>query len=191
MYRLQNRLHRWAPLTAVLLVLAACGGDASADADTGDADAPEAATTANATAEAPADIITDVREITFAPELEVDLDQMDLHESGLYVQVLEDGSGPPAGTGDQMGVHYTVWLPNGFKVDSSVDRGDPLPMVLGQTQLIPGWIEGVTGMRLGERRKLVLPYDLAYGERGRAPIPPYSPLVFIVELAEHTPTGEG
>ncbi|MXW66765.1 MAG: FKBP-type peptidyl-prolyl cis-trans isomerase [Gemmatimonadales bacterium] len=118
---------------------------------------------------------------------------MEETESGLFIQVLQEGSGPPAGYGDEMGVHYTVWLPNGSKVDSSHDHDppEPLDMILGSTALIDGWVEGVTGMRMGERRKLVLPYHLAYGTEGRPPIPAYSPLVFEVELAEHIPTGEG
>ncbi|MCE2531242.1 MAG: FKBP-type peptidyl-prolyl cis-trans isomerase [Acidimicrobiia bacterium] len=118
---------------------------------------------------------------------------MEETESGLFIQVLREGSGPPAGYGDEMGVHYTVWLPNGSKVDSSHDHNppEPLDMVLGATSLIDGWVEGVTGMRMGERRKLVLPFHLAYGPAGRSGIPPYSPLVFEVELAEHIPTGEG
>lgn len=194
MYRLPKRLHRFAVPTAVVLFLTACGGEGSGDAEPADADTPvDGAPAATATPDAPGEVITDVREIAFAPELEVDLDQMELRESGLYVQVLENGSGPPAASGDEMGVHYTVWLPNGFLVDSSLDGAapEPLSMVLGQTPLIPGWVEGVTGMRLGERRKLVLPYNLGYGEQGRSPIPPYSALVFVVELAEHVPTGEG
>jgi len=65
---------------------------------------------------------------------------------------------------------------------------EPLSMVLGQTRLIEGWVEGVTGMRLGEKRRLVVPYDLGYGPGGRPPqIPAYSTLVFEVELATHTP----
>ncbi|MYA34806.1 MAG: FKBP-type peptidyl-prolyl cis-trans isomerase [Gemmatimonadales bacterium] len=119
---------------------------------------------------------------------------MEETDSGLFIQVLQGGSGPPAGYGDEMGVHYTVWLPNGSKVDSSHDHDppEPYPLILGSTSLIDGWVEGVTGMRMGERRKLVLPYDLAYGTEGRPPaIPAYSPLVFEVELADHIPAGEG
>ena len=129
-----------------------------------------------------------------APAPDVIFDEMELLESGLYIQVLQTGSGPGAGHGDEMEVHYTVWLPNGSKLDSSYDHSppDPLPMVLGITGLIDGWVEGVTGMRVGERRKLVLPYDLAYGAAGRpGGVPPYTPLTFIVELAEHIPAGEG
>ncbi|MCG8468500.1 MAG: FKBP-type peptidyl-prolyl cis-trans isomerase [Gemmatimonadetes bacterium] len=176
---------------ALGLAIAGCGGG---DAEPEAAPEPQPAPAPPAAAETPpADVITDLREITFAPELEVNLDEMELRESGLYVQVLKGGSGPPAGYGDEMGVHYTLWLPNGSKIDSSHDHDPPEPygIVLGSSSLIDGWVEGVTGMRHGERRRLVIPYDLGYGATGNPPIPPYSPLVFIVELAEHIPTGEG
>lgn len=183
--------------TAAALLLAplalACAGDAGEHAESDEEGVHEAPETTEA-AGTPEGVITDLREIAFADELAVDLDAMEEIESGLFIQVLQEGSGPPAGYGDEMGVHYTVWLPNGSKVDSSHDHSppEPLDMVLGSTALIDGWVEGVTGMRMGERRKLVLPYDLAYGTEGRPPaIPAYSPLVFEVELAEHIPAGEG
>jgi FKBP-type peptidyl-prolyl cis-trans isomerase len=138
--------------------------------------------------------VTDPRDIPFASSLQVDLAAMEKQESGLYVQVLQEGEGTPAVAGDQMGVHYTVWLSDGSKLDSSFDHAppDPLPMVLNETALIDGWTEGVTGMRLGEKRRLVVPYDLAYGAAGRPPqVPPYTALVFEVELAQHSPGGGG
>lgn len=195
--RISNGVRVAATLLLAPLALA-CAGDAGEDAADGAEspdEAPAAAEVAGSpeTSGAPEGVVTDVREVAFADELSVDLDAMEETESGLFIQVLREGSGPPAGYGDEMGVHYTVWLPNGSKVDSSHDHDppEPLDMVLGSTALIAGWVEGVTGMRMGERRKLVLPYDLAYGPAGRTGIPPYSPLVFEVELAEHIPTGEG
>lgn len=139
----------------------------------------------------PSEPVTDVREVAWAPQLEVDLAGMERRPSGLYVQVLAEGSGPPATEGDSMAVHYTVWLPAGDTLDASRSHEPPapLPMVLGQTSLIDGWVEGVTGMREGERRRLVVPYDLAYGARGRPGVPPFTPLLFEVELAEHRPAG--
>jgi peptidylprolyl isomerase len=130
--------------------------------------------------------VTDLQDVVFAPALEVNLDAMEEQESGLYIQVLREGDGPPAVAGDSMGVDYTVWFPDGTKLDSSHDHMPPvpLPMVLGETRLIDGWVEGVTGMRVGEKRRLVLPYDLAYGAAGRPGVPPYSPLVFELELAQ-------
>lgn len=135
----------------------------------------------------------DPRELSFAPELEVELDRMERRESGLYVEVLEEGEGPRAEPGDSMGVHYTVWFADGRKLDSSHDHQPPRPlgMVLEETALIDGWTEGVTGMREGERRRLVIPYHLAYGAEGRPPqVPPFATLVFEVELARHVPGGE-
>lgn len=128
-------------------------------------------------------------DVTFAPELGVDLDAMSLRESGLYVQVLREGEGPQAVAGDQMGIHYTVWLTDGSKLDSSYDHQPPgpYPTVLGVTPLIDGWNEGVTGMRQGEKRRLVVPYQLGYGQNGRPGVPGYATLVFDVELTEHTP----
>ncbi len=171
-------------LVAALGLWGGCGGDGAGESDEASASAPSSGAGSSG-------VVTDVRQISFADELEVDLEAMERRESGLYVQVLREGRGRPAARGDAMGVHYTVWLPNGSKLDSSHDHSppEPLPMVLGETALIAGWVEGVTGMRLGERRKLVLPYDLAYGEAGRPGVPPYSPLVFVVELASHTPAG--
>ena len=189
-----NRFRATATLLLAPLALA-CAGDAGEDAADGaeSAESAEEAPAAAETSGSPEGVITDVREVVFADELAVDLGAMEETESGLFIQVLREGSGPPAGYGDEMGVHYTVWLPNGSKVDSSHDHNppEPLDMVLGATSLIDGWVEGVTGMRMGERRKLVLPFHLAYGPAGRSGIPPYSPLVFEVELAEHIPTGEG
>ena len=131
----------------------------------------------------------DPRNVSFAPELGVDLERMDLQESGLYIQVLKNGQGPQAAYGDKLWINYTVWFPDGTKLDSSFDHQPPAPLdlVLGKRPLIEGWNEGVTGMRRGEVRLLVVPYQLAYGERGRPGVPPYSTLVFELELAEHQP----
>lgn len=193
----RDRASIWFRASAAVLLVPlslACAGDAAEDsADTADTTETAEEDMAAETSEIPEGVVTDLREFAFAAELAVDLDAMEETESGLFIQVLQEGSGPPAGYGDEMGVHYTVRLPNGSKLDSSYDHNppDPLDMVLGSTALIDGWVEGVTGMRLGERRKLVLPYDLAYGAAGRPGVPPYTPLVFEVELAEHVPTGEG
>jgi len=181
-------------LLFAFVALAACGGDSADGGDTGAEPEPEPTAAPQTATAAPIEgVITDLREVTFAPELEVDLDAMEVQESGLYIQQLKSGSGPAASVGDEMGIEYTVWFPNGSKLDSSHDHNPPapLPMILGSTSLIDGWVEGVTGMRLGEQRRLVLPYDLAYGAAGRSGVPPYTPLVFVVELAEHVPAGEG
>lgn len=186
MYRLLSMTRRLATASLLVAFMAGCGGDAPETA-------PEASEPAAAPpAPPPADVITDVREITFDAALEVDLDAMEERESGLFVQITRPGSGPPASYGDELEIHYTVWLPNGAKIDSSHDRDEPLPMVLGSGTWIDGWVEGATGMRLGEVRRLVIPFDLAYGAEGHpAGIPPYAPLVYEMELVEHVPIGEG
>jgi peptidylprolyl isomerase len=130
----------------------------------------------------------DPREVEFSADLGIDLDAMTQTESGLYWTTTAAGAGKPTVAGDEMAVHYTGMLADGTVFDSSVDRG-PLPMVLEETSLIAGWTEGVTGMVLGEKRRLVIPPALGYGPGGNGPIPPNATLIFDVELAEHTPTG--
>jgi FKBP-type peptidyl-prolyl cis-trans isomerase len=103
--------------------------------------------------------------------------------SGLkYVdQVL--GTGDVAVAGKTTTVHYTGWLENGKKFDSSVDRGQPFSFPLGGGRVIRGWDEGVEGMKVGGKRKLTIPSDLGYGSRGAGGvIPPNATLIFDVEL---------
>jgi FKBP-type peptidyl-prolyl cis-trans isomerase len=104
--------------------------------------------------------------------------------SGLKYYVLKPvKTGAAAKAGDQVKVHYTGWLTNGTKFDSSLDRGEPIAFALGQGRVIKGWDEGVAGMKVGEKRQLQIPASLAYGERGAGgAIPPNSDLVFDVEL---------
>ena len=104
--------------------------------------------------------------------------------SGLKYTILKEGAAnaPVAKSGDRVSVHYTGWLTNGSKFDSSVDRNQPFEFPLGQGRVIPGWDEGVAGMKVGEKRKLVIPPELGYGSRDMGQIPPNSTLVFEVEL---------
>lgn len=103
--------------------------------------------------------------------------------SGLKYEDLQIGDGAEAKTGDRVQVHYTGWLENGTKFDSSVDRGRPFEFPLGAGRVIRGWDEGVAGMKVGGKRKLVIPAALGYGDRGAGGvIPPGATLIFEVEL---------
>jgi FKBP-type peptidyl-prolyl cis-trans isomerase len=103
--------------------------------------------------------------------------------SGLKYEDVKQGSGDTATAGKMVSVHYTGWLTDGRKFDSSKDRGQPFEFPLGGGRVIKGWDEGVQGMKVGGVRKLTIPADLAYGSRGAGGvIPPNATLVFEVEL---------
>ncbi len=103
--------------------------------------------------------------------------------SGLIYEEIVVGSGAEAAAGQQVSVHYTGWLTDGTKFDSSKDRNDPFEFHLGRGQVIAGWDEGVQGMKVGGSRKLTIPPALGYGARGAGGvIPPNATLVFEVEL---------
>ena len=103
--------------------------------------------------------------------------------SGLVIEEVTVGGGDEARAGQHVSVHYTGWLMDGTKFDSSKDRGDPFEFPLGMRHVIAGWDEGVQGMRVGGTRKLTIPSELGYGPRGAGGvIPPNATLVFEVEL---------
>lgn len=145
-------------------MLAACGGE------------PEAGQAAAGTpADGPPEITHD-----FAEELGVDLSRMTRTSSGLYLEELAEGRGLDARPGHVVVIRYTQWLPNGVQVSTS----DGFDFPLGAGRVIEGWEEGVAGMRIGGKRRLVIPAHLAYGSRGRGEIPPNATLIAEVELLD-------
>lgn len=102
----------------------------------------------------------------------------------LQIEVVEQGEGEEVKGGENIAVHYTGTLEDGTKFDSSLDRGKPFVFTLGIGQVIKGWDMGILGMKVGEKRKLVIPPELGYGKTGTpgGPIPPDATLIFEVEL---------
>ncbi len=104
-------------------------------------------------------------------------------DSGLKYEDLVAGDGEAAAAGQRVSVHYTGWLLDGEKFDSSLDRNQPFDFSLGKGMVIQGWDEGVAGMKVGGKRRLTIPPQLGYGQRGAGGvIPPNATLVFEVEL---------
>lgn len=101
---------------------------------------------------------------------------------GLQYQDIVVGTGQEAKANDQVSVHYTGWLTDGTKFDSSVDRNQPFEFTLGTGGVIQGWDEGVAGMKVGGKRRLIIPPQLGYKESGSGPIPPNATLIFDIEL---------
>jgi FKBP-type peptidyl-prolyl cis-trans isomerase FkpA len=109
-------------------------------------------------------------------------------DSGLQYWDIKLGLGPLAKAGDKVKVHYTGWFTTGKKFDSSVDARQPYSFTLGKGEVIKGWDEGVTGMKVGGKRQLRIPPELAYGEKGfKTIVPPNSTLIFDVQLLEVVP----
>ena len=103
--------------------------------------------------------------------------------SGLGYSILTPGKGDAvAKAGDKVSVHYTGWLTSGKQFDSSLTRGTPFSFTIGKGQVIKGWDEGVAGMKVGEKRKLVVPGSLGYGAAGTSGIPANATLIFEVDL---------
>lgn len=98
------------------------------------------------------------------------------------IEVLQEGTGEPSKNGDELTVRYTGTFEDGTKFDSNMDSGDPFVFTLGEGRVIQGWERGMLDMKVGEKRKLTIPYSLGYGESGYGPIPPKATLIFEVEL---------
>jgi FKBP-type peptidyl-prolyl cis-trans isomerase len=108
-------------------------------------------------------------------------------EGGLSYTIVKEGADKrTVAKGDQVQAHYTGWLTDGTKFDSSLDRGQPFPVTVGVGMVIPGWDQGLQGMKVGETRRLYIPSKLAYGESGTpgGPIPPNADLVFEVTIMD-------
>ncbi len=107
--------------------------------------------------------------------------------TSLAIEDLQTGNGATAEQGKVVAVHYTGWLLDGTKFDSSLDRRRPFEFTLGLGEVIRGWDMGVAGMQVGGKRRLTIPPELAYGSRGIGPIPPNATLRFEVELLSVRP----
>ena len=155
-------------LAAAALGVAGCGGSDSKDEQP-----------AKATATPTSVPLTDTSQ---APELP---ERTGPAPDKLVVKDIVKGKGKAARTGDRLSMQYSGWLyDNGQPFDSSWDRGQPFEFQLGG-QVIPGWNQGIKGMKEGGRRELIIPPDLAYGAQGSPPtIPPNAPLVFVVDLQQ-------
>jgi peptidylprolyl isomerase len=116
-------------------------------------------------------------------------DEYETTDDGLQYYVIEEGSGEMPEEGDPVRIEFTAWLDDGTRLDSSIDRGEPLVFVIGSEQIFPGLSEGVGMMEVGGQWQFVIPPDLAFGEEGAGAIPPDTSLVFLVDLLEILPQG--
>lgn len=148
-------------LAAMLLIASGCGSPKTAEATIDNS--PDSISVAK-----------------FAASLDVDLAKSEHDAAGLYWRDLKIGTGPEAGNGDSVSVHYDGRLPDGSRFDASTDK--LFSFRLGVGRVIAGWDRGVAGMKVGGTRQLIIPPQLGYGARGSGPIPPDAVLVFTVDL---------
>ena len=126
---------------------------------------------------------SDTGQVSTPPEESVPEAPASADVTELVIEDITVGTGAEATAGDNVTVHYTGWLTDGTKFDSSLDAGQPFQFALGQGQVIPGWDQGVAGMKVGGTRRLTIPPDLGYGTAGAGGvIPPNATLIFEVEL---------
>ena len=123
-----------------------------------------------------------IESTTFAAALNVDLAASTRTATGLYYRDLTPGSGTVAAAGKTAKVHYQGWLPNGTKFDQNLAPTTPFSFVLGSGQVVAGFDQGITGMKVGGVRQIIIPPALGYGNRATGPIPANSILVFSIEL---------
>ncbi len=169
------------------LVLYGCGGEKADDSATEKAETPATNAPPPATGgDEAADLDPAAQLKAMAERLKVDLADVVKHESGLEYIVREEGTGPVPTEGQVIKAHYTGYLLDGQKFDSSVDRGKPFQTPVGVGRVIKGWDIAFTDMKVGEKRLLIIPSELGYGTRGAAGgrIPPNATLLFDVELLE-------
>jgi peptidylprolyl isomerase len=205
-------------IALTIVILTACGGNTSVEAPAESSTEPSADTEVVEESVAPATEELEEAEPTVAPateEVEVteepvaaestEIDQQQAQqqaeietllnsddlvttETGLQYVIVEEGDGEAPEAGNIVQVHYNGMLEDGTKFDSSYDRGEPIQFALGVGQVIPGWDEGIGLLTVGSKAKLIIPSELAYGERGAGGvIPPNATLIFEVELLDVLP----
>ncbi len=170
-----------ASLLGLTLALGACGGDTASEAP---AEAP-ADSAAQPTDQPTVELVAATEPAAAVGEVPSLGEGEEVRPNGLRILDEVVGDGAEAVAGKAISVHYTGTLINGYQFDTSLDDGQPLNFTLGQGRVIDGWEEGIAGMKVGGKRKLGIPADLAYGDSTQYPdIPPGSPLMFTVELLD-------